>query len=135
MDSAIASLEIRMMLDFYQQHGISPVRQDISDLPAHFARRAALYRSLGLAPMAIEGRAVLEVGPGSGENARYTLSLRPQVYVASEPNVTARNVLRELPGPILVDPRPIQDIASAEGNRFHVVLCEGLLGLAGGNAA
>ena len=29
------------LLDFYKRHGISPVRQDISDLPKHFTRRAA----------------------------------------------------------------------------------------------
>lgn len=119
------------LLDFYQQHGISPVRQDITDLPAHFARRAHLYRSLGLPPMAVRDRTVLEVGPGGGENARYTLSLRPQVYVAVEPNPVAREALLALQGPVLIDPRRLEDFASTEGFLFDLVLCEGLLGLSG----
>src|SRR5436190_1477044 len=83
------------LLDFYRQHGISPVAQDISDLPAHFARRAALYRSLGLPPMAVHGKWVLEIGPGSGDNAVYTESLRPDNYVLLEPNERGADELRD----------------------------------------
>jgi SAM-dependent methyltransferase len=125
---------VTSLLDFYQQHGISPVRQDITDLPAHFARRAALYRSLGLPPMAVKGKTVLEVGPGGGENALYTLSLSPQVYIALEPNAAAREALRALAGPVLVDPRAVEDVAPFPGQLFDLVLCEGLLGLSGADS-
>lgn len=123
------------LLDFYQQHQISPVRQDIQDLPAHFGRRAHLYRSLGLPPFAIRGKSVLEVGPGSGENALYTASLNPARYVFVEPNPTAAAELRERwPMTHSGDERwEIVDVSveAYAGGTFDLVLCEGLLGLCG----
>ncbi len=120
------------LLDFYQQHGISPVHQDITDLPAHFARRAHLYRSLGIPPTAVRGASVLEVGPGSGENAMYTLSLCPFEYVALEPNRVgadlARKRLEEL-GTVYVLEQRIEEYEPIYP--FDLVLCEGLLGLCG----
>ncbi len=118
------------LLDFYQQHHISPVNQDVTDLPAHFARRAHLYRSLGIPPMAVRGALVLEVGPGSGENALYTLSLQPGDYVAVEPNHVAAEAARARlgAGADVVEVR-IEDYEP--GARFDLVLCEGLLGLCG----
>ncbi len=115
------------LLDFYQQHGISPVKQDISDLPAHFARREALYRSLGLPPMAVCGVSVLEIGPGSGENALYTLSLGPGRYVALEPNPVGAELARRRLGIEVLETR----IEDYHGEAFDLVLCEGLLGLCG----
>ncbi len=116
------------LLDFYQQHGISPVKQEIGDLKAHFARRAALYRCLGLPPMAIRGKYVLEVGAGSGENALYTESLWPADYTILEPNpVGASDIRRRGLRAHIVEQR-IEDYASFH---FDVVLCEGLLGLCG----
>lgn len=123
------------LLDFYQQHDISPVKQEISDLPAHFARRAHLYRSLGLPPFALEGRTVLEVGPGTGENALYTASLKPARYVLLEPNRAGAEVLRRR-WPDTHGGRErweirAETIEEYQGGLFDVVLCEGLLGLCG----
>jgi SAM-dependent methyltransferase len=136
VDYPIAVIEVHMtsLLDFYQQHNISPVRQDITDLPAHFARRAGLYRSLGLPPMAVKGKTVLEVGPGSGENALYTVSLKPLLYRALEPNKTAaQKLLDRFPPtrtPIVgVIHQRVEDFD--RDRRFDIVLCEGLLGLCG----
>jgi SAM-dependent methyltransferase len=122
------------MLEFYQQHGVSPVKQDISDLQAHFARRAHLYRSLGLWPESIRGKYVLEVGAGSGHNALYTASLKPAGYVAIEPNPAGAADIKALVGEdISVVRASIEDFAPASA--WDVVLCEGLLGLSGGNKA
>jgi SAM-dependent methyltransferase len=121
------------LLDFYRQHGISPVAQDISDLPAHFARRAKLYRDLGLPPIAVKGADVLEIGTGTGENALYTLSLNPRVYDAIEPNPTAARQLRTClrdDARVTVFDREIEEY-HVLGGQFDVVLCEGLLGLCG----
>lgn len=117
------------LLDFYQQHGISPVKQDISDLPAHFARRAGLYRSLGIPPMAVCGKRVLEVGPGSGENALYTASLDPMRYVVLEPNPSGARELSKRP--IAIDVIETSVEAYEASIPFDLVLCEGLLGLCG----
>lgn len=55
-------------LEYYGEHEISPVRQDLSDINLHFAKREKLYRQLGLPGIAFEGKKILEVGPGSGYN-------------------------------------------------------------------
>jgi len=55
-------------LDFYGQHHISPVRQDISDMELHYERRKKLYRQCGIPIIAFKNAEILEVGPGGGYN-------------------------------------------------------------------
>jgi len=78
--------EARPFVDYYAEHHISPVHQDISDLQRHFERRASLYRLLGLGPLAVRGRRVLEFGPGSGHNALFTARLGPAYYELVDAN-------------------------------------------------
>ena len=84
------------LLEFYRRHRISPVRQDIHDLRAHFGRRAGLYRHLGILPGFVRGRTALEVGPGSGFNSLYTASLGPSRYVLLEANPRGVDDIRQL---------------------------------------
>jgi SAM-dependent methyltransferase len=124
------------LVDFYRRHGISPVRQDISDLEAHFTRRAALYRHIGLLPLFVRGKRVLEIGPGSGFNSLYTATLRPSQYVLLEGNPAGvADIERlfsdfaELREGLEIVTALVDDYTPAE--RFDFVLCEGVLGLAG----
>jgi len=73
-------------LDYYTQHGINPVRYNTSDPRLHFERRASLYRTLGITPLAIRGSRVLEVAPGTGQNSLYLANQRPQSLTLVEPN-------------------------------------------------
>lgn len=70
----------KSFLSSYKTYESVPTRQDISDLNAHFRRRDALYRTLGIVPAHLEGKHILEFGPGSGENSIYLASLRPASY-------------------------------------------------------
>ncbi|MBF0504235.1 MAG: methyltransferase domain-containing protein [Candidatus Omnitrophica bacterium] len=79
----------RPFIDYYKKHKISPVSQDISDLKKHYDRRAFLYRRLGILPSFLNGRTVIEFGPGSGYNSLFTLSLQPLKYVLVDGNPTA----------------------------------------------
>ena len=72
--------------EFYIEHNISPVSQDISDKQRHYERRESLFRSLGIVPKFVSGRSVLEFGPGSGHNALYTASLLPRKYELIDAN-------------------------------------------------
>jgi SAM-dependent methyltransferase len=124
------------LLDFYRRHGISPVRQDIRNLDAHFARRAALYRHLGLLPRFLLGRTVLEIGPGSGFNSVYTASLRPSRYVLVEGNprgvADIGNLFSDYPelaGRIEVVTALADHYRCDEP--FDFVFCEGMVALAG----
>jgi ubiquinone/menaquinone biosynthesis C-methylase UbiE len=71
---------------FYSENNISPVSQDISDLSKHFHRRESLFRSLGILPILVQGSSIIEFGPGSGHNAVYTASLRPNKYYLVDGN-------------------------------------------------
>ena len=73
------------MLSFYRDNAVAPVRQEITDLAAHFARRRVLYQQLGLGAGAFAGRRVLEVGPGTGQNALFLAAQRPAQLVLVEP--------------------------------------------------
>ena len=76
------------MLSFYRDHSVAPVRQEITDLDAHFARRRVLYQQLGIPASAFTGRRVLEIGPGTGQNALFVAAQRPSQLVLVEPNPT-----------------------------------------------
>ena len=124
------------LLEFYQRHRISPVRQNIQDLQAHFARRAALYRHLGILPAFLRGRTVLEIGPGSGFNSLYTASHEPSRYVLVEANPRGVDDIRQLFAdyPAFAERMEIvceraDDYTSA--TPFDFVFCEGMLALAG----
>lgn len=54
--------------EFYGEKNISPVKQDISNIEIHYARRKKLYRQLGLPIIAFRDKQILEVGPGGGYN-------------------------------------------------------------------
>jgi SAM-dependent methyltransferase len=124
------------LVEFYRSHGISPVRQDISNLEAHFSRRAGLYRHLGLLPAFLRGRTVLEVGPGSGFNSLFTATLQPSRYVLLEGNPAGVadierlfSTFPALRARIEIAPALVEDYDTDE--RFDFVLCEGVLSLAG----
>jgi len=124
------------LLDFYRRHQISPVRQDIRDLGAHFGRRAALYRHLGILPGFLRGRSALEIGPGSGFNSLFTASLEPSLYVLVEANPRGVDDIRQLFASYPDLSQRMELIqASADDyhspERFEFVFCEGMLALAG----
>lgn len=76
----------RAQAEFYIKNEVLPESQDISELEMHFQRRAALYSHIGIPPLFLQGRSVLEIGPGNGENSLFTLSCKPDKYVLIEPN-------------------------------------------------
>jgi len=98
----------RSFVSFYDEHGVSPIRQDISDLKAHYSRRRNLLSSIGLIPVFLEGKAIIEFGPGSGHNTVYLASLNPRRLDLVEGNSKGINDSKSVLTPFLK-----QDI------RFH----------------
>jgi 2-polyprenyl-3-methyl-5-hydroxy-6-metoxy-1,4-benzoquinol methylase len=99
----------RPYLDFYEQHGISPVVNTF-EKEKHFSQRRSLYQTLGIVPLLMEGKTVLEFGPGNGVNSLYTMSLNPKTYTLVDGNDTGlanikRNFSQHYP----------------ESNKYHVV--------------
>jgi len=122
-------------VSYYSENKISPVSQDISDLNKHFRRRDALYRHLGIPSAFIEGKKVLEVGPGSGHNALFTLHCRPSAYTLIEGNkIGAEQTqcrLNEYARQHMIDTeinvqhKILQDFVHLP--EYDLVICEGML--------
>ena len=120
----------RPFVDFYRELEISPVHQDVSDPEKHLARRAALYRQLGIPPLYVRERSVIEFGPGSGYNALYTASLRPKRYVLVEHNPRGIADMRELFARFSLERMEIVSSLAEDfqtDDRFALVIAEGML--------
>lgn len=120
-------------LSYYTEHGISPVHYKAANMEEHFQRRASLYRTLGLTPLAFRGAHTLEVAVGSGQNSLYVASLMPESLTLLEPNQTAIQEIHDLyantevthTSPFLVE-STLQNYSPA--HRFDIVICENWLG-------
>lgn len=126
--------EEKPFLSFYQKHKISPVRQDISDLEKHFARRSALYYHLGLVPGLLRGKDVIEFGPGGGYNSIYTASLEPRRYVLVDGNPTGLDSTKEKLSHFSMNSTSIEFIESDVQeckleDKFDLVIAEGIIPL------
>lgn len=120
-------------LQYYEQHGISPVRYSAETLDSHFGRRDALYRSLGLPPAAFRGARVLEVAPGSGQNSLYVAACMPQALDLVEPNPAGlRDIEAHYAGLDRPHTEPVlhrqRFEAFAIDRTYDIVLCENWLG-------
>lgn len=119
------------VLTFYRANRVSPVGQAIQDLDAHFRRRRSLYQMLGLSPLAVRGRRVIEFGPGSGHNPLHTASLRPASYVLVDGNDTGiaeTKALLEAHGLYGDGVRQVKSLFldHPQSPDYDLVLCEGV---------
>lgn len=122
----------RPFIDYYTRHAISPVAQNISELPRHFQTRDALYRHLGIPPRLVRGTSVIEFGPGSGHNSIFTQSLEPRRYVLVDANPTGIGRTKSLLAEYRrggAEPEIIQSMIQEFRceERFDLVLCEGVI--------
>lgn len=127
----------RPFVDYYKMHGISPVDQNIDDLQMHFRRRRALYQQLGVVPSFLQGKKIIEFGPGSGHNALFTLSCKPAKYVLVDANPYGLSKTKKL----LEDFKRANALNTAlefheslieeytPAEHFDLVCCEGLLSM------
>jgi 2-polyprenyl-3-methyl-5-hydroxy-6-metoxy-1,4-benzoquinol methylase len=120
-------------LDFYQQHGITPVSYDLSSLHAHFERRASLYRSLRLPSLAIRNAHVLEVAAGTGQNSLYLAAQRPAQLTLVEPNPAGYQAIQSLyQSQSIEHTTPVLTREKLEvfapRDQFDIVICENWLG-------
>jgi SAM-dependent methyltransferase len=119
-------------LEFYKEHQISPVSQNIDEISIHFNRRIGLYRTLGLTHLHFRDRDILEVGPGSGHNSIVTAIFGPKSYDLVEPNPTGYNQMLNLFGERQLKSNNIQFLNTQlehlpNEKAYDVVLCEGLI--------
>ena len=65
---------------FYSEHGADLVSREYEDATNLFRSRETLFLSLGIPPSFVEGRHILEFGPGTGHYSFFNLSLAPKTY-------------------------------------------------------
>lgn len=117
------------IVDFYREHQISPVRQNIADFEKHVMRREKLYRQLGMPTILFRNAKVCEVGPGGGYNA-VVLKYWGCKLTLVEPNETGRKEIKELFGKMnMTDYELIgKGAEELEGDhKFDIVIAEGFL--------
>jgi 2-polyprenyl-3-methyl-5-hydroxy-6-metoxy-1,4-benzoquinol methylase len=120
-------------LEFYQQHGISPVSYDIKNLSDHFERRASLYDQLALPTLAFSKSRVLEIAAGTGHNSLYIAAQHPESLVLLEPNSVGIDEIKstysqfgaDFIDPILIT-KKLEDYFP--DRPYEIVICENWLG-------
>lgn len=124
------------MLSFYKKQNIAPVFQNIEDIDAHFHRRETLYRQMGLSSSNFSGKKILEIGPGTGQNALYLASQSPSSLTLCEPNPSGIKKIEEtfMPFPdfkklLKVERCTIEELDPSL--KYDLVICEGLIGASG----
>jgi 2-polyprenyl-3-methyl-5-hydroxy-6-metoxy-1,4-benzoquinol methylase len=127
------ALKRQTHLEFYQQHGISPVSYDIKNLSDHFERRASLYDQLALPTLAFSKSRVLEVAAGTGHNSLYIAAQHPASLVLLEPNSVGINEIKSTYskfGSDFIEPtlitKKLEDYFPER--LYEIVICENWLG-------
>jgi hypothetical protein len=93
MVKKISSEGSQPFIDYYDNHGIVPVSQDISDFEEFLFRRNHLYTTLGFPLARLKNINILEIGPGTGHNAIATSFFAPSSYTFIDGSVIS---IREL---------------------------------------
>jgi len=120
----------RPFIDYYESIGKIPVKQDISNLRDFVNRRNYLYTTLGFPLPRLKNLDILEVGPGTGDNAVATSFYKPNSYTlmdGSKPSIDALN--RKLKNNHFNSKNTFilhEDIYKSEiSSLYDLVICEG----------
>ena len=84
---------------FYNSIDSYPFKRDIDNIDLHFKQRSLLLRNLGVVPKFLEGKRVLEIGGGYGENALFLLAQKPSsmtlMEISNECLLSSKDLLDE----------------------------------------
>lgn len=121
-------------LEYYGEHQISPVRQDVSDFDLHLARRRKLYRQLGMPVRLFKDADMLEVGPGGGYNTLCFFRWGVRHIDLVEGNRAGVDDMRQNFARHGVEERlydiyetRIQDFAKGRARKYDIVIAEAFL--------
>lgn len=86
----------RPFVDFYNENGVIPTRQDHVEFRELVKRRIGLHMQLGFPLEMVSGMDVLEFGPGGGFNARTLIHFLPKKYDFVEASTASLSLLKQL---------------------------------------
>lgn len=119
-------------LEYYGDHNISPVRQNINDIEIHYERRKKLYRQCGIPVMTFRNAKMLEVGPGSGYNTLAFFHWNCRHIDLIEANPRGREDMEKLFAEYAIPkdkykvfPCKIEDYSGDE--KYDIIIAEGFL--------
>ena len=119
-------------INFYKKHNVSPVNYNI-DLNILLEQRKSLYKGIGITPLLINNKNILEIAAGSGQNSIYLSINNPNKLKLIEPNpIAVLDIKNNYGNLILKHTLPeilglkFEDFNSKEF--FHIVICENWLG-------
>ncbi len=120
-------------LNFYKNHKISPVRQNIKEKLKLFERRNSLYSHLGITKTFIKNSQILEVGPAEGHNSAYLSSCDPKLIHLVEPNPSAYKNIKKTFKKLGVSSKKLKVFPVKLENfnnkkKYDLVICEAWLG-------
>lgn len=117
---------------YYNQHKISPVRQDIKSIKSFFSKRALLYKRMGINENHFFNKNILEIGPGPGLNALYISSLLPKKYTLLDAGEESVNLIKKNFKNFNIKhtrPKIIKEFLEnfKTDEKFDIVICEGVI--------
>jgi len=125
--------ESRGFLDYYGKYRIVPVSQDHVPVEVYRRQRIQLYRRLGLHHLCFRGSRVLEIGPGTGNNAEVILTLQPASLHLLDANPASVEAIRRRFGDGSLERERTSIVMAdfhhdnSELGTFDIVLAEGCL--------
>jgi hypothetical protein len=120
-------------LNFYKNHKISPVRQNLKEKSKLFERRDSLYSHLGINKSVIKNSEILEVGPAEGHNSAYLSSCNPKLLHLVEPNPNAYKNIKKTFKKLGASTKklkvfPVKLENFKKNKKYDLVICEAWLG-------
>ena len=119
-------------IDYYNAHGIIPVRDMSSDTQSFNFRRNYLYKTLGIPLNQLKNRKVIEFGPGGGFNAVATSNFEPELYVFVDATHVSLTELKHKSEQKKFGAKKVEIIESnifdyRDERKYDLVICEGIL--------
>jgi SAM-dependent methyltransferase len=118
-------------VDYYDAHGIIPVDQSFVDFEVRKCRRLYLLAALGVSPRDLANASVLELGPGTGDNAVVISRLGVQKIVLIDGSEAALNAISrrvsdgQFGCPVTIEKKMFH--AFRPVSQYDVVIAEGCL--------
>ena len=117
-------------ISFYNEIEVIPVSQNTNDIDSHFNRRRHLYEDLGIPGKFLSYAEILELGPGTGDNALFLDQLNPTKLDLVDGSLPSIKAMQQKQSEGLLENANIiqSTIEDYDADKsYDIVFCEGLI--------